>query len=252
MDLLELKSPTQARHPWELSRAQAVTDILRRYLRTRQVQQPKTLDYGCGDGFTGRQVQETFGGELIGYDPNLGPEQRAALSTPGTTMVSELPAGSQHDLVLLLDVVEHVEDDVGFLTDVTTSHLVDGGLVLITVPAFQVLFTAHDRFLKHFRRYSLTQIEGVVRAAGLGLVDSGYLFGSLLLPRALGKGKEALIPVKEEDAEGIGGWRGGAVLSRALVSTLNLDNRVMLALARFGLKVPGLSAWVLCQKAETS
>ena len=56
-----------------------------------------------------------------------------------------------------------------------------GGSVLITVPAFQCLWSGHDVFLEHRRRYSRTGLEAVVRAAGLQVVRSRYFFG-LLLP----------------------------------------------------------------------
>ncbi len=54
----------------------------------------------------------------------------------------------------MLDVIEHVEDDVGFVRDVVDGSLAPGGWVLVSVPAYQSLFSSHDRALKHFRRYA--------------------------------------------------------------------------------------------------
>ena len=54
---------------------------------------------------------------------------------------------------------------------------------MITVPAFQCLFSSHDMFLEHKRRYTLPQVEEMVRAAGLEILSARYFF-ALLLPIA--------------------------------------------------------------------
>ena len=56
---------------------------------------------------------------------------------------------------------------------------------MVTVPAFQALFSEHDRFLKHQRRYSLSGLRDVVAKSGLAAVADGHLFGSLLPARAV-------------------------------------------------------------------
>lgn len=87
------------------------------------------------------------------------------------------------DLVLLMDVLEHVEDDVGFLQNYI-SKVQRGSLFLISVPAFQFLWSSHDVFLEHKRRYTLTQLEMVIQKSGLQLLYSRYYFG-LVLPLAV-------------------------------------------------------------------
>ena len=82
----------------------------------------------------------------------------------------------------MMDVLEHVDDDVELLRR-STARLRPRDQVVITVPAFQFLWSGHDEFLEHRRRYTRRQIEAVVRAAGLEPVKSGYFFG-LLFPIA--------------------------------------------------------------------
>lgn len=82
------------------------------------------------------------------------------------------------DLVLLMDVLEHVDDDVGLLKDYA-SKVPSGARFLISVPAFQFLWSGHDVFLEHKRRYRLNQMEGVVRQAGLTVKDGAYYFGAV-------------------------------------------------------------------------
>jgi hypothetical protein len=83
----------------------------------------------------------------------------------------------------MMDVLEHVDDDVALLAEYA-SLLQPGRHVLITVPAFQALWSAHDVFLEHCRRYSLRQLEDVVRSAGLHPKRASYFF-ALILPIAV-------------------------------------------------------------------
>lgn len=84
------------------------------------------------------------------------------------------------DLVLLMDVLEHVEDDIGLLQDYV-QKVPRGARFLISVPAFHFLWSAHDEFLEHKRRYTLGQLEEVVRRAGLTPIVGTYYFG-LIFP----------------------------------------------------------------------
>lgn len=85
-------------------------------------------------------------------------------------------------LVLLTDVLEHVDDDAGLL-----AHYVKivpkGTRFLVSVPAFQFLWSGHDVFLEHKRRYTLGELVDVVRRSGLTVERSAYYFG-LVFPLA--------------------------------------------------------------------
>jgi hypothetical protein len=247
LDLTELRADTSARHPWEIARAEAVEDILGRH----REHFASVLDYGCGDGYTGERVQSAFGSpELVGVDAffteaECGVTRRAA----GTVERSKDPTDlgtRRFDLILLCDVLEHLSDDVGLLRTLREDHLAAGGLLLVTVPAFQGLFSEHDSFLHHRRRYSLTDLRKTLLAGGLTVVEDGYLFASLLPARLVGKLAERR-SLGASEQTGIGAWRGGALLTRALTTALRLDNAILLAARRFGITLPGLSAWALCK-----
>ena len=70
------------------------------------------------------------------------------------------------DVVLILDVLEHLEDDLGFLSSAATLCAPCGRLV-ISVPAFQALWSRHDETFQHRRRYRLQQLATLVERAGL-------------------------------------------------------------------------------------
>ena len=87
------------------------------------------------------------------------------------------------DTVLLMDVIEHLEDDVGLLR-VARALCVPGGRLVIAVPAFQLLWSQHDVTFEHHRRYSKRRLLEVVRAATLEPERTTYT-NSLLFPVAL-------------------------------------------------------------------
>ncbi|MCK2087413.1 class I SAM-dependent methyltransferase [Thauera aromatica] len=82
------------------------------------------------------------------------------------------------DLVLLMDVLEHVDDDVDFL-ELYAEKVPTGARFLISVPAFYFLWSSHDIFLEHKRRYTLSQIENIAIRAGLTVLRGAYYFGAV-------------------------------------------------------------------------
>lgn len=88
------------------------------------------------------------------------------------------------DLVLLMDVLEHVDDDVELLKKYV-DKVPRGCQFLISVPAFQFLWSGHDDFLDHKRRYTLNQLETTVREAGLNVKRGSYYFGGVFPIAAL-------------------------------------------------------------------
>ena len=82
------------------------------------------------------------------------------------------------DLVLMMDVLEHVDDDAGLVRHYVAKVL-SGTHFLATVPAFRFLWSGHDVFLEHRRRYTLAEVEQTMRRAGLEVVRGAYYFGAV-------------------------------------------------------------------------
>lgn len=246
MDLKEARG-LGGRHPWELARCDALRRILRGTLRDGL----KVLDLGCGDGFLSRELFNGMAVKVTAIDSNFTASDIDSLSgqSRDITYSKTLEGEGRFDLVLLLDVVEHVQDDLGFLMDIAQKRLVSGGRVLITAPAFSALFSGHDRFLGHRRRYNPGELDSLARRAGLKPISSGYLFSALLLLRAISAASEKVFGEVNTDTGGAGGWRGGAAATFFVKAALDIDNSLLLALNRAaGIRVPGLTGWVLCEK----
>ena len=255
MDLHELPDQPFSRHPWEIARAHFFRALLAS--RGGGDLPRRILDVGAGDGYLASELLATMpaGTEVVCFDTNYTDAQLAKPGKAGLSFTRERPAGP-FDLILLLDVIEHVTDDRGLLAE-ASGALAEGGHVLVSVPAWGALYTKHDLFLGHHRRYRPAQLRAVVDAAGLRLEAGGGLFHSLLLVRAaqklaeLGRGVWTG-PVLEElgsgDEAGVGRWKGGAGLTRAIGALLALDNQLSVLTASIGFHLPGLSIWALCRK----
>lgn len=93
-------------------------------------------------------------------------------------------AAGSFDAVCAFDVVEHVDDDAATVR--ALARLLDrDGYLVVTVPAYGWMWSAHDEAHHHKRRYGQAQIEQLFRDAGLEIVRASY-FNSLLLPLAAG------------------------------------------------------------------
>jgi len=262
MDLRELPTTPFVRHPWETARAAFFADVvLRRSPPGRPV---AVLDVGAGDGYLARGLLARLppGSTVTCVDLHYSPAQIEALSRdapPGLVFAREAP-NAHHDWILLLDVLEHVGDDVGMLGGFTRRHLAAGGTVLVSVPAWPALYTRHDVVLGHHRRYRPGELASTIERAGLDRLEGGSLFSSLVLPRCATKLLELSRGVHSEPRGGeaeseahtdAAHWRGSHFLTRALHTALVLDGRAGRALARRGLSLPGLSVWMVARPKET-
>jgi SAM-dependent methyltransferase len=170
-------------HWWYTARR----DILADYL-AREGNLPKAariLEIGCGTGHNLPMLGAFGTVDAIEIDPAARDIASARLGKPvGAAPLPELTGVERgsYDLIAVLDVVEHIADDIAALKAMAEC-LKPGGKILITVPAHQWMWSAHDVVNHHHRRYSKAGLTSVIRAAGLEPRKLGY-FNSLLFPLA--------------------------------------------------------------------
>ncbi len=116
-------------------------------------------------------------------DPNY-PEEREETHNGKSLRFVRDYSGVPCKLALMMDVLEHVDDDAGLLSHYAR-HLEPGGYVLITVPAFGFLWSGHDVFLEHRRRYTKKMLMETLAKAGFEPVKTRFFFASLFLLIAL-------------------------------------------------------------------
>lgn len=199
---------------------------------------------GAGDSWFATELQRTTltHATVVCWDTNYTNDDLATPLPDGITRTVLSPTPGA-DLVLALDVVEHVADDhefVGMLRSMANER----GVVVVSVPAHQWLFGRHDVALGHHRRYSLSELRSLLSDA-FDIVEYGTLFTSLLPPRALAVLLERRATA-HDDVEPESHWTHGPVLTSLVTTALRVDMALGRLLARIGLRLPGLSVWAVC------
>ena len=154
-------------------------EAMRRLLGTRPIRH--VLDVGAGSGVFSRLLLDHGAAEATCVDPAYPAEHDEKQAGKPIHFVHAV-GQTDADIVLMMDVLEHVDDDVGLLAEYA-GKAAPGARYLITVPAFAWMWSGHDVFLEHRRRYTLPMLEDVVRRAGLVPVAGCYFYG-LTLPIA--------------------------------------------------------------------
>lgn len=126
------------------------------------------LDVGCGTGINFNWLKDW--GKVTGLDTSPEALQYCRAKQVYTELVqadgTALPPNSQYDIITAFDVLEHIPDDIAALRS-WTAALKPNGYVYITVPAYQWLFSAHDKALHHQRRYLAKELKQKFELAGL-------------------------------------------------------------------------------------
>lgn len=140
-----------------------------------------TVDVGTGLGLFLRMMElEGLASpeRSVGVDPARPPGSFALNSK--IPVIQNFP-DRQFDLAILMDVLEHVDDDASLLKE-SASHVKSGGFIFVTVPALPWLWSSHDIYLNHYRRYSLSNLKKLIQGVEtVGLVSLHYFFFSPLL-----------------------------------------------------------------------
>lgn len=170
-------------HWWYRARRDILADFLARVGNVHAG--ARILEIGCGTGHNLPMLARFGRVDAIEIDPAARAIASSRLGRAVGTAPLPVLFGVEraaYDLIAVLDVVEHIEDDVGALAAMR-GCLKPGGKILITVPAHRWMWSAHDVVNHHHRRYSKATLTRAIRAAGLEPAKLGY-FNSLLFPLA--------------------------------------------------------------------
>lgn len=178
------------RHWWWRAREEVVVPEVVRLLADHPgAEKPRILDVGCGDGLIFPRLEGL--GDIEGIEPDAALVSGKPGRTIHTMPFEDFAPEKRYSLILMLDVLEHLADPVGALTR-CRQLLRPGGRVLLTVPAFMLLWTEHDRLNHHFTRYRRETLGAVVAEAGLQVMHSRYLFHWVFAAKLLVRAGESL------------------------------------------------------------
>ncbi len=238
MDLKEEKAigGDPSAHWYYISKGRAIKALLGR----RPIE--KLLDVGAGSGVFSRMlVKEGRAAAAICVDPNYDNEFVGRRRTDNISYVRSIDAVDA-DAVLMIDVIEHVDDDAALVRDYA-ERAAPGARFLISVPAFQFLWSPHDEFLDHRRRYTLADLRQTVEAAGLAPLRMRYFFG-LLFPAAAAMRLADRAMQKQGDPAASQLKPAPDWLNKSLVAIHDLERAALFPLNKFA----GVTAFCLAEK----
>jgi ubiquinone/menaquinone biosynthesis C-methylase UbiE len=159
------------------------SEQLRRWL---QRDDATMMDIGCSSGFFLGLLRQRFPNSVVvGADCVRGPLERLSKSLPDVPLLQfdllKCPWPDQSfDALILLNVLEHIEDDLGAARQ-AYRILKPGGVAIIEVPAGPQLYDVYDKQLLHFRRYRMPDLLNRLRTSGFEIVARSHL-GFFIFP----------------------------------------------------------------------
>ena len=176
----------QKEHWWFVARRDVIRSLMK--MQMDESSTSKVLEIGCGVG--GNVGLLSQWGHYCGIDMHKPAIDYCAEEFPQfefqCTRVEDISqefSSDKFDSVYILDVLEHIHDQVAILKSVQ-NYLSHDGKILLTVPAFQFLWSPHDEFVHHVRRYTKDGLRKVLESAGYKVERISY-FNSILFPLAL-------------------------------------------------------------------
>ncbi len=224
------------RHWWYVARREVLSALIERTVG--RASNLAILEVGCGTGHNLAMLSRFGTVDALELDSEARALAEKRLGKP--ILRSPLPdltdvPERHYDLIGAFDVIEHIEDDRGALASIAR-RLKPGGKFIMTVPAHQWMWSAHDVANHHQRRYSIRQLRGLVENSPLRLEQSGY-FNSLLFPLAIAERLASKLRRKEDGGLSLPpNW-----LNRSLEKSFALERY---AIGRFPLP-PGLSLFAV-------
>ena len=196
----------------------------------------RLLDAGCAGGQTLEMLSEF--GSAVGVDPDPASVElaRARGHDAHVGALPELPFENEAFAAsTCLDVIEHLEDDTAALRELARVTAPNGAL-LVTVPAYEALWSSHDELNEHFRRYRARTLESVACKSGWSVERLTYFNTLLLAPAAVVRLAERLRARRADHASDL------ELTPRRLNRALELPLRAEAGLLRHGARLPaGLS-----------
>lgn len=203
----------------------------------------RILDAGCGTGLNLKYLQSR--GDSVGLDISedaLGFSRARGVRSLICASADKLPLmNKSFDLVLALDVIEHIEDDNSVIREFNRV-LSPGGWLIITVPAFMSLWSEHDVAVHHKRRYALHELINILKSGGFRIEWASYWNFFLFMPvygMRLLKRNSRSKPKKQTDLIEL-----PCLINRILLGLLKIENCII---RKVGFPI-GVSIICVCKK----
>ncbi|MST04055.1 MAG: methyltransferase domain-containing protein [Candidatus Pacebacteria bacterium] len=167
-------------HFWIKRRFSVFKKIYKRYIKSNHL----IGEIGCGSGIFQKQYEDFYDSKIDGFDLNIKALENSCVEKSSIFCydISERRGDlkNKYDILILFDVIEHIENDEKFIDDVKF-HLKKNGKIIINVPANQWLFSDYDRVVGHMRRYDKKDFYHIEKKCNLKLITWTY-WGAFFVP----------------------------------------------------------------------
>ena len=240
----EARASLEGRHFWHVHRREVLYRELQRYLAGQHGDTCHMIEFGCGIGTVATYLNDS--GFHVDYSDIYGEAleiaQRRAAERGNWSdnrrylradITHPIPASLNYDGVLLLDVIEHLPDDEGALRNVRAALSSDANaFVLVTVPAYEFLWSPWDDMEKHKRRYTFDSLRRVLATSGYEVERMTHVFGALFFAALGVKGmrwmrKQIFGASAPENIANMAEIRDLGVVNDAVRTVLSLEQPVL-------------------------
>ncbi len=161
-------------HWWWISRNNFVLNKLSSLILSNL----EILDVGCGSGTLSKELLRFGVLTAIEPDPDLYQKIKIVPADIQNCDLFAFKTFKNFDLIVMLDVLEHISDDIAAIQKLATL-LKPNGLVFLNVPAYNSLWSRHDELNYHYRRYHREELEAKFSNQGFKILECRYTFASL-------------------------------------------------------------------------
>ena len=199
----------------------------------------RLADFGCGIGLYLMMLEKAG---IFRADQMCGIDSAYDVSTrvmDGNTLIHpDFQQDQTFDIILLMHVLEHIENDASVLR-LVSGKCRSGGYLFISVPAFQTLWSSHDVFLGHYRRYNKTSLIELIQASPALKLENIYYYYASILPVVI----IARWLKKNRQPDGSDLKPAPSIINRLLLAILNAESKC----APYN-RLAGLSVIAVCKK----
>lgn len=193
----------ESRHWWFRAKHKIVQSLLARYVPLAASHQnasakPRVIDLGCGCGYLLHLINDKYDAVgMDGFPQAVEFSQRRGVKVEVGSLPEPVPfPDASADAILLLDVLEHLQDDTTCFAR-AARLLKPGGVAICTVPAYPWLWTKRDEFHQHFRRYTRRAFTTLMNVDGMKSQFVSHM-NAVLFPAAVGERVvRKFVPLKE-------------------------------------------------------
>jgi len=241
MDYKDIKAGATQDYFWFKGKKELIKLLLKKS-RLPKDQKLKILVVGAGTGEDLSIIKDFGDLYVIDIDKNalnMVPDQLVKEKIIGDICRKDYKSNS-FDLICAFDVIEHIKDDQK-IADKLYHLLKTSGKIIITVPAFNFLYSAHDKYLKHFRRYNINRLKKLFNK--FKIIKTGYFMFFLFIPVCF----QRLCSKRSNKVNS-----GIVPLPKMINAFFYFILKIELLLLKLGLRFPfGLTIWSIYKKETT-